>query len=63
MISGLLLDFFNIRSHGKTLLVTADNDGNIKLFRYPALSKQVKDTASYSRRSAFKVVASFLFRR
>ncbi|CAM9178110.1 unnamed protein product, partial [Ectocarpus sp. 13 AM-2016] len=28
------------RSHDRTLLVTADNAGNVKVFRYPALSKQ-----------------------
>ncbi|CAN0063286.1 unnamed protein product [Pylaiella littoralis] len=28
------------RSHDKTLLVTADDAGNVKLFRFPALSKQ-----------------------
>lgn len=31
----------NRRSHDKSLVVAADDTGNIKLFRYPVLSKQV----------------------
>lgn len=46
MIITLVADCYRCRSHDKTLLVTADSAGDIKLFRYPVLSKQVRQYAA-----------------